>query len=183
MHWLIDHPGALYLALGLVAVGFLVAFHLSRRVVHLSVALGCLALMGVVWLLTQWIVTDSKQIDLNVRRMAADVVNGNTDDLFRYVAKGFRFGNMDRDALYAKVKQAVQMHHVDDIRIFDYEVETLSRPDRRANVNFKATIYSADGTRIFLFRSVFVLEDEVWKIQSLKMFNPLVNTDQAIDIP
>jgi hypothetical protein len=183
MHWLIDHPGSIYLALGILAVGFFIAFHFTRRVVHLGGALGFLAVMALVWLLTQWVVTDRKQVERNVRRMAGAVVNGNVDELFRYVARDFRFGQMDRDALYARVKQAVKDHHVDDIHIFEFEVEKLSRPERRADVTFKATIHSSEGPRIFLFRSGFTLEDDVWKISRLSMHNPVVNTDQPLGVP
>jgi hypothetical protein len=183
MHWLLDHTGALYLVLGASAVAFLAAFHLNRRVVHLGGAVGCLALMGLVWLLAQVVVTDSRQIERNVRTMARAVVAGSTDELFRYVARDFRFGTYNRDTLYGRVKKTVQVHHVDDIHIFEFEVVKLGRPQRQADVNFKATIHSADGTRIFLFRSGWVLEDDVWKIARLTMHNPLVDTDTPIGVP
>ncbi len=183
MHWLVDNPGALYLALAIAAVAFLVAFRLRGRALHLGLALGCLALIGLFWLLSQWIMTDRKQITSNVRSMAAAVVNADREQLFRYVAPDFQFQTMNRDDLYRVVENGVKQHQVKDVYVSQIEVEELSRPERRAKVNFLARVDSADGQRLFLLKTDFTLDGDVWKIKTMKLYNPLVNQDQPINIP
>jgi hypothetical protein len=183
MHWLVDNAGMVYLALGLVAVGFLAAFRLRGRVLHLGGAAGCLALMGLIWLLTLWIVTDRKQIAANVRAMADAVVRHDAERLFKYIARDFHYQNMDREVLYGKVQQAMKLHRVTDITVSDIEIEELSRPQRQARVNFMTLIEGPDGTRLFRLRTEFTLEVEVWKLRHMQLFNPLVDQDRPIDIP
>ena len=183
MYWLIDNPGVVYLVLGLVAVAFFVAFRLRGRALHLGLAGGCLALMGLFWLLSQWVVTDRKQIAGNVRVMADAVVHQDADRLFRYVAPDFRFQNMDRDALYQRVKHQIAAHQIKNIHVWDFEFEEVSRPQRRAKVNFKARVDAPDSTYLFLLKTDFTLDGDTWKIRGMKLYNPVVNQDQPIDIP
>jgi hypothetical protein len=183
MHWLFDHAGAVYLILGLAAVGFLFAFRLNHRVVHLGGGAGCLVLIALFWLLSQSILTDRKQIELTVRRLADAVVSRDQSELFHCVSRDFNYQGMDRQTLYDKVAQAVKTHAVKYVHIWDFEVESLSRPERRAKVNFKTRVDSPDGERLLLLRTDFVLEDDVWKMLALKLYNPIVNTDQPLDVP
>lgn len=183
MDWVLDHSAVVYILLGAVALGFSTAFHRTGRALYLAYAAGMLALMPLWWLLSHALLTDRGQIERNIRRMAEAVVDGNADELFRYVADDFRFGTMDRDTLYAKVRQAITKHHVNDIRVFDFEVEKLSVAERQARVSFKAAVDSPDGMRLFLLRTEFVLREKLWKIRGMTMHNPLVNTDQPLGIP
>ena len=57
------------------------------------------AAIGLVWLLTQFVVTDRQQIEANVKTMADAVVAGNTDEVFKHVSPDFRYKEMNREQL------------------------------------------------------------------------------------
>jgi hypothetical protein len=184
MDWLFDHPGVVYLALAIVAVIFVALFQWRRRGTHLIAAAVCVGVMVLFWLLSHWIMTDRKQIVVNVQRMAELVVARKPDELFRYVASDFRYKDMNREQFHDRVQQAMKAHHVQDIYVWDFEIERLSRPMLRAKVNFRASVDATDGgTYMVLIRADFVLEGDTWKIQTMKLFNPVVNQDQPIEIP
>src|SRR5690349_122568 len=89
MSWLIDHANVVYILLGIVALGFVTAWWLNKRVKFLAYALLPLALIGLFWLFTRMVVTDQQQIQLNVEAMAEAVVNQDADRLFRHVSTKF----------------------------------------------------------------------------------------------
>jgi hypothetical protein len=181
MHWLIDNPGIVYFTLGIVAVGFLIAFRLRGRVLHLGGAASCLALMGLFWLLTLWIVTDRKQITANVRAMAEAVVAGDVDRLFKFVARDFRYKTMERDDLYRSVQMTIKQYKIKEIYVWEFEFENVSRAQGRAKVNFNARVDGQGGTGLFLVKSDFTLEGDLWKMKGLHV-TPINNVDQEIDI-
>jgi hypothetical protein len=183
MGWLVDHANTIYLVLGAVALGFAAAFWLNKRVKFLAIAGGVLALIGLFWLLTQWVVTDRGQIRRNLDTMASAVVDGDADRLFKYVAADFQYQGMSRKQLYEAVSRTIKFYNITDIPITNTEIESLSRETRSAKVTFNATVHGPEGPRPFLLRTDFVLEGEVWKIRAMRIYNPLVNTDQEITVP
>ena len=75
MSWLVDNANSLYILLGAIAAGFVVGWKLNARVKFLGYAAGILVLMGVIWALTLFVVSDSKQLEKNVHAMADAVVS------------------------------------------------------------------------------------------------------------
>lgn len=176
MHWIVDHPQAVYLALGAGAIIYLAIFWAHKRVRDLGNAGIFIALLALFWLLSQFIMTDRKLIHQTLRQMADAVIAGDGDALFTHVARDFRYHDLNRDTTYQAVRKNIKHFSIQAVHLWDYEVPELSRSDRKARVEFKATVSGPDMDRMFLIRSDFVLEEGAWKMQSFRVFNPIVNT-------
>src|SRR4051794_32070716 len=101
---LLDQANILYFLLGTAALALVVYGWLRGRARYWLYAGVCVALIGVLWLLGQLVITDRKQIVLNLDAMAKATVDQLPDALFRHVSRDFRFGNLSREETYARVK-------------------------------------------------------------------------------
>src|SRR4051794_31625138 len=100
MSWLIDNANTIYLLLGIVAAGLVIAWKMNQRVRFLGYAAGVLVLIALVWLLTQFTApTDRKQLEDNVNAMSQAIIDGKTDELFKHISRDFRYKDMTRDIL------------------------------------------------------------------------------------
>lgn len=185
MSWFVDNANGLYVLLGIVAAGFVIAWRFTTRVKYLGYAAGALVLLGLVWLLTLVVPTDSKQLEANVLAMARAVEAGKTDDLFKHIAKDFTYKTMTRDKLYQAARQSIEAHRVSEIRITKFEVEDISRPNKSAKVRFKVTAFATgqDQPYPFVTRADFILEGEQWKLRTMRFYKAFVDTDQEIHLP
>jgi hypothetical protein len=185
MSWLVDHANTWYLLLGLLTVGLVLAWWLNRRVKFLGFAGGVLVLMGLLWLLSSSVNTDRKQLEHAVKAMAAAVEKGDANNLFKHIARDFRYKGMDRDALHKHAQQAVQVYEVREIKITKFTVDEVSREKKFAKTSFRCSVWSGgnDTPDLLSIQADFVLEDGAWKLKTLRFYNPIVNQDQEIDLP
>jgi hypothetical protein len=180
MSWLIDHANHLYLLLGLVAVGLLTAGWLTRRVKFFLYAGIPIVLMGVVWLLTETIVTDRQQIQQNVRIMADAVVRGDADELFKHVARDFRYKQLTREQLAVVLKGIAAQHKITEVKIWEFEFDEVSRETLTAKAHFKATVFDKDSALAVVFCvATFTLDDNRWKLRAID-FRNAANPDQPM---
>ena len=174
MHWLVDHAGTVYLLLGIVALSLLAAFWLNRRVKFLGLAAGVLLVMVLFWLLSRAVITDRKQIELNLRAMAAAAVEGKADKLLPYLASDFHYeGVVDRRTAEGWMRRGLERHKPSDIVIWNYEATEVSRERKKAKVGFNVRASGPFGEAMYYFRCDFVLENDVWKVQTFEVFNPI----------
>src|SRR5687767_454217 len=121
---LLDQANVLYFLLGTVALGFFVYGWLTARVRYWAYGAAALGLIGVVWLLTQLVVTDRRQIERNIQAMARAAVEQKPDDMLKHVSREFRFGGagrgLGRDELAALIRQQVQTFQVNDVHTWDH---------------------------------------------------------------
>jgi hypothetical protein len=185
MSWFVDNANALYVLLGIIATGLVAFWWLNKRAKFLGFAVGVMALIGLVWLTTQFGTSDAKQLELNVHSMADAVKNGHVDELFKYVSKDFRFKDITRDALYAAARKSIESHQISDIRITQFEVEEVFRAKKTANVRFKVTAWvtGVETPHPFVTRGEFILEGDQWQLKSMRFYKAFVDTDQEIDLP
>ena len=180
MSWVVDYANALYVLLGIVAVGLLFIWRNSRQTKYLGYTGGVLILIGLVWLATQFIDSDSKQLESNVHAMADAVVAGKVDDLFKHISKDFIWKGIDRDKMYAGVKLAIGQHKITHVRISTFRVEEVSRSQKFAKTSF--LVKAAANEEILLRTEAdFGLEGEEWKLKTLRFFGPAGG--QEIDLP
>ncbi|MBI2804388.1 MAG: hypothetical protein HYX68_05310 [Planctomycetes bacterium] len=184
MSWLIDNANSLYILLAIVAAGFVVAWRFDQRVKYLGYAAGVLALLGLFWLVTQFVTTDAKQIKDNVKAMADAVVAGKVDDVFQHVSRDFKYKDLTREALYELVRDAMKAGEVSGIRITKYETLEISRAKKVATVRFNGNVTSPqiEHAHPFTLQLTFVLEGEQWKLKTLKRYKYFVDTDREIDL-
>jgi hypothetical protein len=181
MSWLVDNANTFYVLLGIIAVGLLLIWRNNRQGKYLCYTAGVLVVIGLIWLLTRFYVSDSKQLEANVNAMAAAVVAGKADDLFKHVSKDFRYKGRDRDLMYAVVKKAMENHKINDVRISSFRVDELSRGKKFAKTSFRVST-TADRDILFITQADFALESDQWKLITLRFYNP-VTQDQELDLP
>jgi hypothetical protein len=185
MSWLVDNANIVYILLGLVALGFLVAGWLTRRVKFFALALIPLAVIGLFWLLTRTVVTDRQQIHNSIDAMAAAVVNQDGEALFKHVSKEFLHKGMSRKEMHDRVGRAIKLHKVKQAFISDFTATEVSRATGKAKASFRVRVDDQGGEIVFFARceTDFVLEADQWKLKSIDFFNPVANQDQPLDIP
>src|SRR5262245_11560300 len=104
MSWLLDNPGVVYVLLGIVALGLVTAWWMTRRAVYLICAGGVVALMILFWVLTITVVTDQQQIAQHVRAMADAVAAKKPADVLKHISRDFTFKGVKRDDLPTFIK-------------------------------------------------------------------------------
>lgn len=184
MSWLVDNANALYVLLVIVAAGLVVAWRFNQRVKFLGLAVFPLLLIGVVLLLTVFVVSDSKQLEMNVNAMADAVVAGNVDDLFKHIAKDFNYKGMTREMLYEAARNSIQKNQIREVRITNFRPE-VSRSEKTAKTRFHVSAWAtgAEQPKMFVTEADFVLDGEQWKLKTMRFYPPIGNQDQEIGIP
>ena len=183
MPWLIDNANIWYVLLGIALLGFGTAWWLHRRPKYLLAAAAALGLIALLWLLTRLVVTDRKQLELNVRAMADAVVEGKADVLLKFLANDFTYEGRKRELIAEGIAKAAKKYQVYDITISGFQIEDLS--DRAATVFFRAMAHSRVDERPYFAasRGSFIKENGQWKLREVRFFNPVVNQTQPIQLP
>jgi hypothetical protein len=182
MSWLVDNANTLYILLGLLAAALVFIWRSNRQIKYLGYAAGALVLIGLIWILGRFYISDSKQLEMNVNAMADAVVNGKVDDLFKHISKDFVYKGMTRDTLYEVARKSIQANKIANIGITQFKVEEISRHNKTAKARFTVTPFvAAEQPRPFATQAEFVLEGEQWKLKAVRFF--LFGTDQEISLP
>ena len=175
LDWLIDQSNFFYFLLGAAAVVLLAQGWRTSRVVYWAYAAGCVGVIFLIWLLGLFIISDRKQIVLDLDAMAQATQSQNADALFKHISKEFRYGNTNRDELHKLVSAAIGRHKIKDIRLWDQQVKR-TKEGADATFNFRAEregggFFAASGS------AKFVKEDGRWKMSSLQI-NKLGTTER-----
>lgn len=172
MSWLADNANIVYILLGLVALGFLSAGWITRRVKFFALAGIPILIMVLFWLLTGLVVTDQRQLHTSVDEMASAAIKGDAAGLFKHLSRDFRHKQLTREQLAEFIKKAVTIHKITEVKIREFEVVEVSRAKGSAKVNFRASIFDNDGVIAVVFCiGDFVLEDDQWKLKAIDFRN------------
>jgi hypothetical protein len=185
MSWLTDNSTTLSILLGLIAAALAMIWRSNRQKKYLGYAVGALLLIGLIWVLSRFHISDSKQLEMNVHAMANAVVDGKVDDLFKHISNDFQYKGMTRKELYEKSQAAILLHKVKEVHIANFDVQELSRTNKTAKTRFRVSAQAAGVDRPYFFvtQADFVLEGDQWKLKSMRFYNPLVDQDKEIDLP
>lgn len=181
--WLIDNAKLVYVALAVVALVLAAIYWRNRRGKHL-IALGAIvALVGLFWLLTRLIITDRKQIQQNLFALANTVLEQRP--FGDYLTPEFEFQGLKRDAILAAVPRTVRDHEVTNFHIWEFSIDELSRPEKRAKASFYLRVDSAHGEYPMLCRGTFTLDNEKWRLQNMEIYhyNPLGSSGSPLSVP
>ncbi|MCI0639434.1 MAG: hypothetical protein L0Y72_01990 [Gemmataceae bacterium] len=168
--WLVDNANFLFLFLGIVALCFGVAFWLNKRVKYLGGVGAAVVAIALLWLLTRIVVTDRKQLELNLNAMAEAVVAGKRSELLEHFAKDFEFRGYDRASAARFAVDIAARHKVGQVRIWSLEVDEVSREQKFATVGFNMTVFDNQGAVLHVDQAQcrFVFENDKWKLQQAK---------------
>jgi hypothetical protein len=186
--WLIEDPTTAYLILGVVALGLIALLWITRKK-HWLIGVGVVvALAVVVFLLSTFLTTDGKQIKDAILGMRAGVQKHDAAAVMKHVAKDFQFQSVDRARFQSHVDNAFKGRLVDDVNVWEFDELKVDRPNKTANITFKAKPSpqhsSAEGLEHYLIRATFVLEtDNQWRMKTFQVFNPFVETDKPVQVP
>jgi hypothetical protein len=173
MSWFIDNANLIYILLGLVALGFIGAWWVNKRVKFLAYAGVVALLIGLVWLLTRTVPSDRMQIQSTVQTMADAVVQGDQATLFKHTARDFRYKQLDREQLRAMLKMIAAQHQITEVKIWEFDFEEVDRGKGTAMARFKATVFDREGIlAIVLCIATFAREEDQWRLRSIDFRNP-----------
>lgn len=180
--WFVDNANLVYILLGFVALGLGVSWWLNRRVRTLFMFAGVAALIAAFWLFTLLVPTDRKQIVAQVWAMRRAVLDRKPDDLANHWARDFAFQNASRDDLARAITKAAGDYQVNDIHLWDLEAKNVAAG--KGELWFRCRVTGRDGAPFLaLCKTDFVKEGEAWKLQRVRFFNAIANTDQEITLP
>lgn len=180
--WPIDNANIIYLVLGLVILGLAASWYLNRRVKTLMIIASVIILGIAVWLLTLIVPTDRKQIVDNVWAMRQAVLDRKPGDLVKHWSRDFVFRNLSGSELARDVTEKAAKYNVNDIHLWDFEVKSVS--EEKGEVWFRCRAGEAGGAPFLaLCKADFVKESDAWKLQRIRFFNAVANTDQEITPP
>jgi hypothetical protein len=181
MSWFIDNANIVYILLGIVALGFITAFWLNKRVKFLAYAGIFVLLIGAMWLLATFVPTDRKEIHQNVETMADAVVRGDDKELFKHISREFRHNELNREQLTALFKGIVAQYKVGGVNIRQFDCDEVSREKALAKAHFNAYVFDAQGSplRIVLCLATFAREDDHWKLRAIEFREP-AHPDQPV---
>lgn len=181
--WLVDNATVFYVIGGLTALMLAAIYWSNRRGKYLRAAGIFLGLIALVFLLTRIVITDRKQLELNVLAMAEGVEEGAPAKVLRHFSREFRHEFLDPQSSRDWAARVIRQRRVSDIHISNFDIEKLSREDRQAQVHFQVSFNSpgADGRIMYRCRIEFVLEGEEWRLKVFKLFN--FGSDHPLTIP
>ena len=175
LDWFIDQSNFFHFLLGTAVLVLLAQSWRTSRAVYWVYAAGCVGAIFLIWLLGLFIISERKQIALDLDAMARATQNQNADALFQHISKDFRYGSSNRDDLFKLVSAAIGRHKIKNIHLWDQQV-TLTKAGAEATFNFKAEgeaggVFPASGF------AKFVKEEDRWKMSSLQI-NKLGTTER-----
>lgn len=174
MSWFIDNANILYILLGIIALAFIGAWWVNKRVKSPAYAGIVVLLIAAVWLVAHFVPTDRKEIEHSVQTMADAVVRGDDKELFKHVARDFRHNNLNREQLAAIVKGIAAQHKISEVKIWQFGFAEVSPQKDVAKAHFNATVFDGEGNplRIVLCLATFTREDDQWKLQAIDFREP-----------
>jgi hypothetical protein len=171
--------------LSLIALVLFVAFWTTRKSKYVGGAVLALSAIVLVWLIARAIPTDRRALEAALNDIAAGVNARNTDRVFANLSADFTYRTYNKSSLQGRADSHIRRGDIDDLEIWNIEVTSVSRKDKKADVEFNVRpIGISQRGEFFLCRSVFVLEDDgKWRMKTFELYNPFVETNRAIDFP
>jgi hypothetical protein len=165
MFWLVDHAHLWYILFGIVALGFAAGWWVNRKPKYLLGVAAAVALIGLVLLLTLLVVTDKRQLELNVHAMADALVEGKKDVLLKFVTDDFTFKGQTRGAAIDALVREAKAFKVSELQIRHFEAELTGQS---AEVYVRILVFHGGGDQPVPVgcRGVFVKQQGQWKLKS-----------------
>jgi hypothetical protein len=187
--WLFEGQLAVYVVLVTVALLLVVIWWQLPKRYWLLAAWLVMGLAVVYFLLDHLVETDREQIDRKIKEMSSAVRARSLDGIFTHVSSQFRLGGLNRDGFRTFVDQVLRQNQVDEIVVWDIafppDFRTTSGSVQSARVLFqvKARGRSLPDSPFRCEAQLIRDPDGQWRLQGFQLFNPLVDSNQPIQIP
>jgi hypothetical protein len=183
--WLYEGWVPVYILLGGLALLSSLLYRRNRRTPWAVLAGIFLALLVGYFLLDRLVETGREQAHRKMREMAAAVAARKPEGIFQHISEQFEFHGMNKAAFRPYVVTAMERHWVDRLEVWDFE-DQADWCSSRALLVFRAKpIGSALGENAgFRVESDFVRDaDGQWRLAGFRIFDPLVNANQPLEVP
>lgn len=186
--WLADEPTTAYLLLGVLALAAGMGWWMNRQGRYAVGFLTAAVLIGLVWLIGRFVVTDARRVHDVLQQMADAVAARRPAAILDNISDSFRLGRCGKEDFRAAVEHHVSRGDVADLRIRDYSVRELSRAGRSATVRFTVIPSGSEVPEGSVYRceARFALDpDGRWRLQSFKLAHPPIDPGVGpnIEIP
>ena len=186
LEWLVDHAVAVYVGLGVVALGLLVALWVTRKRPYALGLVIVIAVAAFFALLTLYVPTDRTRIIGAVGAMEAGVKAQSADLIFANVSDQFRLGGLDKAHFRHFVERVFNPPgQVEEIHAWDFDNLQIDRPRKTATLEFKVKPKGqlTGDAAYYLIKATFVLDpDDRWRLKTFEAFNPFVDSDKPMDV-
>jgi hypothetical protein len=181
---LVNHPLPIYIVLGIIALGLLIALWKTRKRGYALGLAGVAVAAFLVWLVISLIPTDQKQIAGAIQDMGEGVRKADVNRIFANISDQFRLGGMQKETFRTFVADRLRRGDVTEVVAYDLEDAQVSRPNRTATIEFKVKPHGnavQEGTFYFC-KATFVLDsDNRWRLKDFILNDPVTN--RPLDIP
>lgn len=183
--WLADNYFSISLLLAVIVIVALLAWWLQRSRGTLVALLASLLLLVFVILIGWLVPTDRKRLREIIRESADAVARHDVPGLVQYVDDDFRYGPVTRRNLADRAGKVLKWFDVQDVHVFNLDIEDVDRAAGKARVAFRVRIDMGGEERPLaaLCRVDFRLRNGRWKISGFRLYNAFVNTSTEIRIP
>jgi len=184
--WIIDNSTFLYIFFAILFVAFATFWWRHQRPVNVIAPAVILCMIAALWGIAHFVDTDAKQIQRAVEEMGAGVESRDLNRIFENISQDFHYSGLGRAEFRSRSNQAMNSWNVEDVIVWDFEADSISREKRSAQMTFKVKAKGnwRGSETFYLCRAEFVLEpDGKWRMRGFKLFNPYVNTTQEVGIP
>ena len=183
--WLADDPTLVYMILAALAMILGVAWWRTKQGKLFLGAIGAILLIGVVWLIGHYTMTDAKRIQRVVEEMAAALQRHDLNGVFVHTSRDFSYHGITRERAREQLEGILRRRDVTEVVVWDFNPESISREQRSATMAFlvKPRGNWGNGAEHYLCRAEFVLEDGQWRMRTFRIFNPFANTHEEITVP
>jgi len=181
--WLVDHAGLVYLCLGIAALVLGCLWWMTRHKKYLVALLGTAVVLGLVWLLTLFVVTDRMQVARGVEAMARAVDQRNLDQFFDHISSEFDHMGMNAQQFRTYMETQLRRFKVASFRVSKINTEDVSRQAGTGKAEFWIFVEGPwEGEAPPLrCEAAFVLEKDKWRLKGFKLF--LGNTANEFRLP
>jgi hypothetical protein len=179
--WLVDHADLMFLVLGIAALVLGCLWWMRRQRWQLTGLVVVLGLFALLWILTDWVVTDRKQIVQTVQRMADAVRSRDLDTFFQHVSPQFEYGGMGPELFRAYVDRQVRRYPVSSFRVSKVDTENVSREERKGTAEFWIFLEEEIQAPPLRCEATFLLQENRWRLGGFKLF--LANSKTEYRLP
>jgi hypothetical protein len=188
--WPIDNAFYFYVLFICLAAGFLAAWWQTRHPRWLRALAAVAGAAIVLVLLTLFVDTDRKKIERTLREMADNTDRSHLDRVLTHVSEKFNGKFMvhgstvtwNKQQLGENARSACRRYGVDGVIVNDVNIDFISESE--AVVKFRAKPVIDEISPLFPCEARFALEsDGRWRMISLKIFNPFVNSTEFFNLP
>jgi hypothetical protein len=177
--WLVDHADLMFLILGVAALVLGCLWWMRRERWQLTGLIAALGLFALLWVVTDWVVTDRKQIVQTVQNMADAVRKPDLDSFFEHVSPHFEYGGMHAKQFRNYVERQIRRFPISSFRISKVDTESISRDAGKGRAEFWIFL-DEEAAPPLRCEATFVLEENRWLLGGFKLFLANARTEYRL---